>query len=122
METDNVRKHILDSANQAVNTERNADYGDPTQDFARTARYWNEHLCAILERKAKRHPELVESMLDYMVDLVSTEDVAIMMALLKISRLSWSPEKEDHWIDLAGYAACGAECADRSFKYKGGLQ
>jgi hypothetical protein len=45
-------------------------------------------------------------------DLIDTWDVAIMMNLLKISRLSWSPTKEDHWVDAAGYAACGAECVD----------
>jgi hypothetical protein len=37
--------------------------------------------------------------------------IAQLMAALKLSRLSWSPAKEDSWTDLAGYAACGAECA-----------
>jgi hypothetical protein len=114
-----TRKRILETADKAVNGERNASYGDPTQDFARTARYWNEHLCAIYERKIARrialHPESredLESFLDYLVDMISSEDVATMMMLLKISRISWSPNKEDHWVDVAGYAACGAQCAE----------
>ena len=33
------------------------------------------------------------------------------MALLKIARIASSPAKEDNWVDLAGYAANGAEIA-----------
>jgi hypothetical protein len=40
------------------------------------------------------------------------QDVAIMMILLKVSRLGWSPEVADHWLDVAGYAACGYDCSD----------
>jgi hypothetical protein len=36
-----------------------------------------------------------------------------MMMCLKISRISWVPDKEDNWIDLAGYAACGWDCVER---------
>ena len=119
---ENMRKHILETADRAINGERNASYGDPTQDFARTARYWNEHLCAKYERAISRlspeYREDAEKFLDWLVDLVEAEDVAIMMMLLKVSRLSWSPQKEDHWVDIAGYAACGAQCAD---KRHGGL-
>jgi hypothetical protein len=39
-----------------------------------------------------------------------TADVAAMLALLKIARLQQSPNHRDSWVDLAGYAACGAEC------------
>jgi len=117
VEEHNVRKAILDTANAAVNGERNASYGDPTQDFARTARYWNEHICAVFERRIAHLPEdqrkEEESFLDYLVDMLESQDVAVMMMLLKISRISWSPQKEDHWVDIAGYAACGAQCADR---------
>ena len=38
-------------------------------------------------------------------------DVAAMMSMLKLARIAKSPEKADSWIDLAGYAACGGECA-----------
>ena len=114
-----TRKRILDATDAAVNGERNSSYGDPTQDFARTARYWNEHLCAKYERiiapHIEKYPEdkkSLEGLMDFLVDLVEAEDVAVMMSLLKISRISWSPNKEDHWVDLAGYAACGAQCAE----------
>ena len=40
-------------------------------------------------------------------------DVAILMALLKIARVRSGRYKADNYIDLAGYAACAAEIADR---------
>jgi hypothetical protein len=113
----NTRESVLSEALSAVNHDRNVDYGDPAADFARTARYWNEHLCAVLTRKGKTaDPQLIEDMMDFMVDLIGPEDVAIFMTLLKVSRLSWSPEKRDHWVDIAGYAACGADTMKESLR------
>ena len=37
---------------------------------------------------------------------------AMMMALLKIARIAGGSGTRDSFIDLAGYAACGGECAD----------
>jgi hypothetical protein len=34
-----------------------------------------------------------------------------MNALIKVARLSTNPTHKDSWIDLAGYAACGAGIA-----------
>lgn len=95
-----VRGRVLRTADQYVNGDRNAQYGDPTADFQRTASYWQVYLYSIVERENGMFR-------------LTPKDVAAMMALLKISRLSWSPEKADHWVDLAGYAACGAECAEK---------
>ena len=37
---------------------------------------------------------------------------AAMLALLKLARIKHSEGRHrDSWVDLAGYAACGAECA-----------
>ena len=41
---------------------------------------------------------------------IDAKDVAMMMVLLKIARIAAGGGKADSWIDLAGYAACGAEC------------
>lgn len=81
------RADLLREAEGLVDGDRNAQYGDPNQDFKRTADMWT----AYLDGKTELEPH----------------DVAAMMALLKISRLRWSPEKRDSWADLAGYAACG---------------
>lgn len=86
----NPRSHVLRTAESLVNGSRNAEYGSPTQDFERTAALWT----AYLDGRSEIRPH----------------DVAVMMILLKVSRLTWSPAKEDSWVDLAGYAACGFEC------------
>jgi hypothetical protein len=86
----NRRAETLLTAESLVNGDRNVQYGDPNQDFARTADLWN----AYLDRR-----------------IITATDVAVMQSLLKISRISWNPKKLDSWVDLAGYAACGADCA-----------
>jgi hypothetical protein len=35
----------------------------------------------------------------------------LMMIQLELARIKTSPEHADHWIDVAGYAACGGEVA-----------
>jgi hypothetical protein len=50
---------------------------------------------------------------------MSAHDVAAMMIMIKLSRIAWTPEDIDHWVDIAGYAACGYE----SYMYtEGGLR
>lgn len=85
----NPRNEILATANTLINGDRNNQHGEPTQDFTRTAALWTTYLDGRTQLQA--------------------HDVAAMMALLKISRLSWNPDNQDNWIDLAGYAACGWE-------------
>lgn len=93
-------------------------YGDPSADFRRTAAYWNTHLAGVLDRKiaawAEEHPERYisgDEVREIVADLVDIWDVALMMDLLKTSRLAWSPHKGDSWADKAGYSACGYECS-----------
>lgn len=83
------RADMLREAEQLVDGDRNNQYGDPRQDFQRTAAMWSAYLG-------------VE---------IAPHDVAALMAMLKISRIRWSPGKRDSWVDLAGYAACGWHCA-----------
>ena len=47
---------------------------------------------------------------------VTAKDVAMMMALLKIARIMGNRATEDSFVDLAGYAACGAEIAGKGVK------
>jgi hypothetical protein len=107
-DTLNARSELLRGAENAVNGDRNAQYGDPRADFLRTADMWNAYIAGVMERQ------------DGCIDL-KTHDVAAMMCLLKISRISWSPEKQDSWMDLAGYAACGWDCSDHNH-HNGGFE
>lgn len=85
--TDMNRKAILDAALAAVTGDREETHGRPDDTFTRIAMLWE----AYLDRTIDRY------------------DVALMMALLKIARAKGNPKHADNWIDLAGYAGCGAE-------------
>lgn len=87
-----TRTETLDKANSIVNGARADQYGGPEDSFSRIASLWSSYLTS---------PELSVSL--------SSADVACMMALLKIARLRNSPDHDDSWVDLAGYAACGSE-------------
>jgi len=87
----NNRTSILAEADMLVNGDRNIDYGDPIDDFRRTADMWSAYLNVPL----KPH------------------DVAVLMTMLKLSRIKWSPNKRDHWADAGGYIACGFDCTLR---------
>lgn len=84
-----IRADILDTAKHYVLKDRNATHGDPEDNFGRIAELWAAY---------KRVP-------------FNATDVAAMMALMKVARIAQSPEHRDSWIDLAGYAACGAGIA-----------
>jgi len=88
------RERVLDAARQCVLKDRNATHGDPEDNFRDIAAFWTTYLQG-------RYPGLQ----------LQAYDVAAMMALVKISRIAISPQQADHWIDLAGYAACGGEVA-----------
>lgn len=113
------RRDALMEAADIIDGDRNVDYGDPIDDFRRTAAYWSIHSGAVFRRRLhdlgvsddSTHIQLAINLVDTLFD---PWDVAIMMNLLKASRLSWSPEKKDHWVDTAGYAGCGWDCVVRS--------
>lgn len=109
--TPSPRRDLLEEAARLVDGDRNAQYGDPVDDFRRTAAYWSTHLGGVLRRKADEcRVELPEDVLDLVDRLLDPHDVAVMMQQLKISRLAWSPGKRDTWADAAGYVACGWDC------------
>lgn len=91
---ESVRASVLNEANRIVNGERANTYGGPEDSFKTIAGLWEAYL-------TKPGKTFVT---------ISPSDVAIMLALLKVARLKNSPNHRDSWVDLAGYAACGAEC------------
>lgn len=90
------RKEILEAAEKCVCGEREGQYGSPENSFKRIANLWNAYL-------------------GDMAVPIRPRDVAAMLALLKIARIS-KGVKDDNWIDLAGYAACGGEIDDKKQK------
>lgn len=84
------RQAILDEAAAVITGAREDTYGGPETSFLTIAKFWSAYL-------------------DHFVD---PHDVAAMMALMKLARLKHSEgQHRDSWVDLAGYAACGAEVA-----------
>lgn len=82
------RRRILAEADSVVNGGRDQQYGQPEDNFALIGRLWS----------------------DYLGVEIKAHDVAALMMLLKVARVKTAPDKEDHWVDIAGYAACGFDC------------
>lgn len=87
-----TRAETLDKAKQCVCGQRENDYGSPEDNFLTIAKLWSAY-----------------KNVDF-----SANDVAMMMALLKIARIRTGTATEDSFVDLAGYAACGAEIASKN--------
>ena len=96
-----TREEILKEALKCVNGEREQQYGSPEDSFEVIADLWMTYL----EKKTVPDTGLV---------VLNPEDVAAMMALLKIARICTGKYKGDNWVDLAGYAACGGACQSGS--------
>lgn len=79
------RRTILLEAEEAVCSDRNKHYGDPEDNFEDIAKLWTAYKNVTFTRG----------------------DVAVFMMLVKIARMKTSPDLKDHWVDIAGYAACG---------------
>ena len=87
-ETTTLRVEALREAARIISGERNKQYGDPEDNFERTAKIWSVTLGIN----------------------ITNEDVAMMMVGLKVARYaSKSGFQPDTWVDIAGYAGCGYE-------------
>lgn len=93
-----TRAEILHEAEKCVCTDREEQYGSPESNFGIIAAIWEPYIRA----------KCVGDGADV---CILPEDVAILMALLKIGRIASGQAKADNYIDLAGYAACAGEIA-----------
>jgi hypothetical protein len=84
--TPDLQQSISEEAASIVAGERQSDYGDANESFARIANLWSAYTGSTIE----------------------PWDVAQMMILLKVSRAKTS-KKRDTLVDIIGYA----ECAER---------
>ena len=78
--------NILLQAHGLINADRQKDYGPPAVSFERTATLWSA----------------------YLGHTISGKDVAVCMALLKLSREAHH-HKADNLIDAAGYIGLAAD-------------
>jgi hypothetical protein len=84
------RSEVLSTAERLVNGDRDQAHGQPAITFGRIADLWSAHLGVT----------------------ITPGDVAVMMVLFKAARLAANKQRLDTWIDVAGYAACGAEVSE----------
>ena|ERR1700722_4530635 len=95
------KRACLQAAIDACCGDRALNYGKPEDNFQRITILWSAWV------HIRKEPS--DSVVPF-----SPFDVAIMNILLKIARLANSPGHEDSWIDIAGYAACGADITGTS--------
>ena len=81
------RDQILDKAKTLISGERAKDYGDAYLNHKRIAELWSP----ILDKD------------------ITVEQVYACMIAVKLSRLIETPNHEDSWIDICGYAALAGE-------------
>lgn len=91
---------LLRDADRTIRGARHRDYGPPSRDLGRTGALWT----ALLRDRLRPGQRLTGA------------DVAWMMALLKASRAQETPGKRDHYLDAAGYVACGWECVQEAVR------
>lgn len=99
-DTPTTRAEILDAAKKIVTGERERQYGSPEDNFAVIARFWEVYL----------NQRCVDAMSGFMLN---PDDVAMLMALMKVARIITGTFKGDSYIDACGYLACAAEIAGR---------
>lgn len=77
---------ILDDVDELIHGDRAEQYGDAQQSFENIADIWSVVVGAP----------------------VTTKQVALMLAGLKLARLAHDTGHRDSWVDLIGYAALGS--------------
>ena len=88
---------ILDKTNKLVSKDRAVKHGDKVINHENIARLWNGYL----QNKTK------------LTINVLPEDVANLMALLKIARTQEGEHNLDDYIDACGYLAISGEIKDK---------
>lgn len=90
------REQLLREAIKITTSDRNKAYGNPEDNFNNIAQFWNIYC---------RNAGITLPHVSGFTGI----DVAHMMVLMKMARLSTNPLHRDSILDVAGYAACAAD-------------
>lgn len=90
------REKLLRESIRTITKDRQDIYGNPEDNFELIGALWNLYLTG---RKGNATLYL------------TSEDVAIMMALMKVARITTGERKIDNFVDLCGYGALAYEMA-----------
>jgi hypothetical protein len=88
------KRSLLTDAIAACTGDRHLNYGSPEDNFQRIAALWNAW-----DETRTSGP-------------IEPWEVAVLMNLMKLARLAHAPNHRDSWLDIAGYAACGADITE----------
>ncbi len=91
------KEEVLRVASELVMGDRHDDYGDATECCGSIAEVWTWWLTGRLTPGCE----------------LTAHDIAIMMDLLKTSRIKTGGFKEDSYVDKCGYAALAAEVGSK---------
>ena len=80
---------ILAEAGETLG-DRNIEYGGPADMHGKIAEFWNVYLGG---------------------EVVDPHDVAMMLTLMKVARITLGVAKHDNYVDLAGYASIAGSLA-----------
>lgn len=83
---------ILSEAEAIIYGDREATYGEPGKNLETIANLWEEYLRA-------------RGLFNMNSDGLQPTDVALMMVLLKVARLTNDPQHHDSMVDICGYTA-----------------
>lgn len=88
-----TREQLIDSMSAAILVDRAATHGLPEDSFKYISYYWGDYLTQ--KFGAALH--------------LTASDVAVMMALFKIARITQNPKHLDNYVDGAGYMILAGE-------------
>ena len=87
------RGRVLLESLDVINGERQNAYGNPEDNFAVIAEMWSTYLAGRYNTEFR----------------LKAQDVALMMTLLKVARVSTGTATKDSFIDAAGYIGLAAD-------------
>lgn len=102
------RSKLLDEVMEIVHKDRNANYGNPENNFQQIADLWNAYFDAVKRNRIAAIHAKGANLNGNDVSF-NPHDVAIMNMLIKVARLAKNPQHHDSVVDIAGYAACLAD-------------
>lgn len=97
-----MKSNVLEIADSLIHGERAEDYGVARENFAAVAALWRVYLL-------RRGVITIDT-----PNVLTPEDVCMMLALLKIARLGTTPDHQDSLVDAIGYLALIEKCKSGS--------
>lgn len=91
-----MKSPTLEKADACINGERQDQYGNPEDSFQLIAEYWTLYIRSVAKRDGQGRIN---------VFCLFPDDIAVMMSLFKIARMSGQKWAPDNAVDACGYLA-----------------